>query len=180
LRSSTEWSADNLVTLGEILAPHGLRGEVRVWPTTDFPERFAADTRVFVTVPTLRQLTIERARPHKNFLLIQFKEVRDRNAAELLRGGLIQVPEAEVVPLPEGHYYRFQLVGLTVITEEGTVLGTVEEVLETGANDVLVVKPADPQRARPYLLPAIRQVVRTVDLEAGKIRVRLLPGLLDL
>lgn len=100
--------------------------------------------------------------------------VESREEAQELAGGLVQVGAGEVEPLPEGRYYRFQLIGLQVWTVEGRHLGRIGEVLETGANDVLVVTGED---GREVLLPATREVVRRVDLERGRMEVFLLPGL---
>ncbi|MFS8525234.1 MAG: ribosome maturation factor RimM [Limnochordales bacterium] len=167
---------DDFVSIGEVTAPHGVRGEVRVWPRTDFPERFQRLERVFVRRPgrVPQELAVERARFHKGFVIVKLEGVDTRDDAETLRGALLQVPGDQVVPLPEDHYYVFQIVGLEVVDEDGRELGVVKEVLFTGANDVYVVERAD---GSELLLPAVKDVVLRVDVDAGRMVVRLLPGL---
>jgi len=107
-------------------------------------------------------------------VLLTVEGVTDRTSAEALRGGFLKIRQEELTPLPPGRYYHFQLAGLSVHTGEGEDLGTVEEVIPTGSNLVLVVR----NRGREVLLPFIDDVILDVDLDAGKITVRLLEGLL--
>src|SRR5690554_3841069 len=137
---------DELVSIGEVTAPHGVRGEVRVLPLTDFPRRFQGLARVFVrrrheTAPEER--AVERTRFHKGFVIVKLEGVDDRDAAETLRGALLQVGRDQVHPLPEGQYYVFDIVGMHVVDEDGRDLGVVRDVLFTGANDVYVVEKPD-------------------------------------
>lgn len=168
---------DELVAIGEVSAPHGVRGEVRVVPRTDFPERFRGLKRVFVrrsrnAAPEERK--VERTRFHKGFVIVKFEGIDDRDEAEALRRALLQVAPDEVHPLPEGHYYVFEIVGLQVIEEDGREIGVVKDVLFTGANDVYIVQKSD---GSELLLPAVEDVVRRIDVDAGRMEVRLLPGL---
>jgi 16S rRNA processing protein RimM len=164
--------------VGEIVAPHGIRGEVRLLPTTDFPERFTPGQKVCLS-SSAQQLTIDEVRPYRSFLLLRFAEITERSGAEKLRGALVQVPVSEAMPLAKGEYYRFQLLGLLVVTAEDETLGRVRDILETGANDVLVVEPADPDRMQPILIPATREVLIAVRPAEGWLQVKLLPGLLE-
>lgn len=173
--------ADNrLFLIGKITRPHGLRGEVKVMPTTDFPERFEDMTSVIVETPTgiRSRYNIDSVRYQSGFVIIHFEGVDDVDAAERLRDSNLLVTRDELVPLPEGHYYVFDLIGLDVITEEGEKLGKLTDVFRTGANDVYVVKP-DENSSREYLLPAIRDVVKKIDVPGGRMIVHLLPGLID-
>src|SRR5690606_28133460 len=131
-RSSTErWKGfmNDFVSIGEVTAPHGVRGEVRVWPRTDFPERFQRLERVFVRRPgrVPQELAVERARFHKGFVIVILGGVDTGDVVESLRGALLQVPGDQVVPLPEDHFYVFQIVGLEVVDEDGRELGVVKE-----------------------------------------------------
>lgn len=165
------------LAIGLITGAHGLRGELKVELHTDFPERFAPNTEVYLG-ETLDPAVIVGARPHQNQMLVQFDEITDRDAAEELRGLWIFIPETDAVALEEDTYFVHDIVGLSVQTETGRLLGNVAEVLATGANDVYVVKtPDDPPRE--VLLPAIADVVKEVDLAAGVMTVTLIPGLLD-
>ncbi|MCL6451862.1 MAG: ribosome maturation factor RimM [Acetobacteraceae bacterium] len=170
-----------LIAVGQVVAPHNPRGEVRVLPLTDFPERFLRTARVFVCPPGGGEpvpLRVEAARLHRGMVLLKLEGCGDMAAAERLRGSMLKVPEEELVPLEPGRYYVFQIVGLEVFTASGQCLGRVEEVLQTGANDVYVVRGRRGGRPVEVLLPALREVVRRVDLEAGRLVVELPPGLL--
>ncbi len=161
--------------IGIITRPHGLRGEVRVLPDTDFPERFRSLRRVLVAGPEGEvPYEVESVRSHGRFFLVKLRGVDRWEDAQALQGRALHIPREEAVPLPEGTYYIADILGLEVRTVEGDVLGRVREVLRTGANDVYVVAGR-----REVLLPAIEDVVEKVDLEAGRIVVRLLPGLVD-
>jgi 16S rRNA processing protein RimM len=156
------------VTVARITAAHGIRGEVRAYPETDFPERLVAGRAVFVAGRWTRLLG---ARPHRPPLwLLRLEGVDDRNAAEALRGAELQVEAADLPPLPPGSYYHHQILGLRVVTDEGRELGRVEGIRRTGSNDVYEVGP--------YLIPATREVVRAIDVAGGRIVVHPLPGLL--
>jgi 16S rRNA processing protein RimM len=118
--------------------------------------------------------TIESARWQKGLVYLRLSGIDDREAAAELGGRLLAIPESELEPLPEGQYYRFQLIGLSVVSREGEELGRVTEVLSTGANDVYVVHGDRGE----FLLPATDQVVREIDLETGRMLIDVLPGLL--
>lgn len=169
------------VAIGEIVAPHGLRGEVRVVPLTDFPARFKATSQVLLGPPGGEPaggpVAVERARLSGRFVLAKLAGVDSLEAADRLRGRLLFVPRAHVAPLPEGRYYVFDLVGLAVETEDGALLGEVAEVLANPANDLFVVRPAG--GGREILLPALKSVVREIDLPGGRMVVRLLPGMVE-
>jgi 16S rRNA processing protein RimM len=164
------------VVVGRILRPHGVRGEVVVEVVTDFPQRF--DSLKVAYLGDARHAEAHQVRQkrwHKDLLLMAFEGYPDRDSVEALRDLLVQVPVEEAVPLPEGEYYPYQLAGMDVITEEGEALGTLSDVLFTNANDVYVVTGPRGQ----ILLPAIRQVIKQIDLPGGRIIVQLMPGLVD-
>ncbi len=162
--------------IGHITGAHGIRGEVRVEPLTDYPERFRAGARLYLGSETEAQAAeIQAVRPHHQVLLIKFAHVPDRTAAELLAGQLVLIPSAEAMPLAEHENYAHDLLGLQVQTTTGQVLGQLTDILATGANDVYVVRGPE----REVLIPALRQVVLSVDLAAGRMVVELPEGLLD-
>ncbi len=166
---------DGWVIVGRITGPHGVRGEVRVAPQTDFPERLLELAEVTLRMPggQLSTLAVTGARPNvgKGTVLLALEGYASRTEAEALRGALVLVRAEESPVLPEGQYYEWQIVGLKVVTTEGRELGVVREVIHTGANDVYVTDVC--------LLPAIDRVIKEVDLSAGRIVVEPLPGLLD-
>lgn len=166
--------------IGEITAPQGVRGEVRVMLLTDFPDRFTSLREVWLGEPRNAKVAVESTRPHKGFILVKLRGVDDRSQAESLRGVRLEVEDQDLVPLKPGEYYVHQLQGCQVITTGGRSLGVLVDVKRTGANDVWVVQ-GEPQRGESaeVLIPALKDVVREVDLEARRLVVEPLPGLLD-
>jgi len=168
--------AQGRVIIGRLRKPHGLHGEIALEVLTDFPEaRFYPGAVLFVG-PRLVPLTLRSVRPFRRGLLVAFEGYTDRGAAEMLRNQWVTISAEETAtPEHDDEYYAFDVLGLPVVTEEGRVLGTLVEILETGANDVFIVEP---EHGPPVLLPVISDVVREMDLDSGRIVVRLLPGLL--
>lgn len=163
------------LAVGKLLKPHGVRGEMRMEIWTDFPERLQAGVTVFLG-KTRQQVRIKSLRGHQSSPLIAFDEFESRDAAGAFRNQVIFVRTADLPPLPKGEMYQHQLLGLQVVLDEDdTPLGVVAEILETGANDVFLVRP--PQ-GRDILVPDIDSVILKIDLQIGQIRIRPLPGLL--
>jgi 16S rRNA processing protein RimM len=168
--------SDELIRIGKILKSQGHRGAVRVLPLTDFPERFQDMKRVRVKLQdSMADYTIEEVKPHGKFLAIKFKEILDMDAAEKLKGSFIEVTRQELVPLQEGSYYIFDIIGMNVFNHDGRPLGKITDVLQTGANDVYVVET----EGRPLLIPALKQVVKEIDLPGRRMLVELPEGLAD-
>ena len=164
--------------VGRVSRPHGVRGELRVEIVTDYPERLSQHTDFYLARPdsptTVRRYLVEKVRIHRDVALLKLVGCDDRNAADELRGLLVQIPIEDAVPLEEGEYYLYQLIGVWVETEDGEGLGQVVDVIETGANDVYVVRGPRGE----VLLPAIEDVVLELDLESKRMVVHLLAGLL--
>ena len=160
-------ASNERIVIGRVGAAHGIRGELRIIPLTDFPERFPALREVMVGDELLH---IESVKPQGKNFLMRFREYAVREDAQKLTGRLLTVARAEAAPLDEGEYYVFDIVGLTVYDEEDNELGTVENVLRTGSNDVYAVRSED---GREILIPALRKVVRTIDVPNGRMTVRL-------
>jgi 16S rRNA processing protein RimM len=178
-RNRTVTVPEGHLAVGYITGVHGLRGEVKVELYTDFPERFSPGA-VLMLGEELEETTVVAARIHKQLLLLRLEGVQSREEAEALRGEWLFVPETEAVELEEGAYWVHDIIGLTVQTGEGQVLGVVKEVLFTGANEVYVVEtPPEINRGRDLLLPATEEVIQAVDLAGGQMTVQLLPGLLE-
>ncbi len=167
-------ASQGYLAVGNIVGVHGIRGEVKVELLTDYPERFSPGATVYFGPESLaRPVRIEAARPHKGMMLVKFAGVLDRNAAELLRDTVLLIPEEQAMLLGEGENYAHDLIGLQVETTDGRVLGKLAEILYTGANDVYVVN----RPGAEVLIPALNEVVITVDLEAGRMLVQLPEGL---
>lgn len=159
---------DSLITIGKIVAPHGVRGDVRVVPLTDFPERFKKLKSVFLDDNTM--LDIQGVKYHKQFVLLKFRGLDSINDIEYLRGKSLRIQRKDVPPLPEGQYYQFDIIGLNVYTEEEEFLGTINDILETGSNDVYVVELDEKKQ---ILIPALKEVVKNIDISSGKMIVKL-------
>lgn len=161
------------LAVGKLRRPHGLHGEMLLDVWSDFPERLAPGVTVYAG-EARQSLRIEGCRWHGKALLLKFEDLDTPEAVGEWRNQEVFVPAADRPPLPEGDYYHHQLLGLSVVSDSGASLGVISAILETGANDVLVVRP---ERGPELLLPLIESVVLQVDLEAGLLRVHLLEGL---
>ncbi len=171
---SAKDSAAGLVTVGRVIGPHGLRGEVRVRLETDFPERFTRMRSAFlVRDGRAEAVEITGARPHRGGILLTVAGINDVSSAEQLRGAEIAIQREDLAPLAEDSFYIFEIIGLRVRTSQDQELGTVAEVMRGRAHDVYVVRGADGE----WLLPAVRQVIRRVDRGAGEITVEVPAGL---
>lgn len=145
------------VAVGRVLGPFGLKGELRVQVLTDNDDRFKPKAKLWAGQ---QPVSILKSRAAPGYLYLTFKGFPDRDSTDKFRHALLQIPESELPPLPEGEYYRFQLIGLTVVGRDGVALGTLDEIIETGANDVYRVHPAE---GADVLLPALADVVISVD-----------------
>ncbi|MGE5543928.1 MAG: ribosome maturation factor RimM [Bacillota bacterium] len=166
-----------LISVGEIINTHGVRGEVRVRPLTDFPERFQKDCRFILDRNgEARMLTVEKVRPYKNVLLVKFREIPDLNTAERIKGGLLKITKDQLAALPEDTFFIFEIIGMEVFTRDGRALGKVKDVISLGANDVYVVAG----EFKEYMIPAVKEVVKQVDRQSRMIIIDPPQGLLDL
>lgn len=162
--------------IGKITGTHGIRGTMRVFPTTEDPSRFERLKEIIVEIRGKREtFHIQKVAFHKQFVLLTVKEITDINVAELYKNGRILIPDAMAIPLGEDEYYNRDLYGLKVVTEEGEELGEITEIFPTGSNDVYVVKKDG--KDKELLLPAIKDCIKNVDLENGVMTVKLLEGL---
>ena len=172
---------EDFFQVGIITSAHGVRGEVKVYPTTDDVRRFKRLKEVFLDTNGHRigngflVMEIESVKFFKQFAILKFKGIDSMEEAEKYRKIPLMVPRSKAVPLGKDEYYTADLMGLTVKNEDGTDIGVLREVLETGANDVYIIDLDD---GRELLLPAIRQCVLEVDVKAGFIKIHILEGLL--
>lgn len=169
---------DEFITIGKVLKTRGLRGEVKVLALTDIPDRFEQLDTVYVNIAPQNMLsvTIEHVGYYKGFVYLHF---RGRNSIEDVQefiGKALQIKRKESPELPDGVYYHFEIIDSEVYTDENQRLGTVVDILETGAHDVYIIQGDE----REYLIPAIREIVTQIDREKGRIIVHPLEGLFDL
>ncbi len=168
---------EEILQVGVITSTHGLRGEVKVFPTTDDAARFRRLKEVILDTGKEKMLLeIQGVKFFKKFVILKFKGIDSIDDAEKYRGKGLFVTRKNAVPLRRDEYFVADLVGLKVIDDMDQELGVLTEVLQTGANDVYVVKMED---GREALIPAIKQCILNVDVEGGLIRVHILEGLLD-
>ena len=168
---------EQYLRIGVITSTHGIRGEVKVFPLTDDPERFRFIDCVLLQTKTEQlELKIQNVKFFKQFAILKFHGIDSINDVEQYKGCELFVPREKGVPLGENEYYIADLIGMEVYLEDGTELGRLRDVLETGANDVYCI---DTKNYGEVLIPAIRQCIIKVEVEAGKMTVHLLPGLID-
>jgi len=165
--------ATDRIAVGRINSPWGVRGHVKVTPLTHNPERLAVGSAVYVA-GELRK--IRDVKSPRGFPCILFEGITSTDAANKLRDALIEIDEEELPALPEGEYYIHDLIGLRVVATTGEELGTLDDVLETGANDVYLVKRPG---QKDLLVPVIDDVVLDVDLDAGTVTIEVIPGLIE-
>ena len=168
---------EDFFQVGIITSPHGVRGEVKVYPTTDDVNRFKRLKQVILDTGKERlKLEIESVKFVKQFVVLKLKGYDNINDVERFRQKSLFVSRENAVRLRKDEYFIADLIGLKVLDETQQEIGTLREVMETGANDVYVIDLND---GRELLLPAIKQCILGVDIEAGTIRVHILEGLLD-
>ena len=166
---------EDMLQVGVITQTHGIKGEVKVFPTTDDAQRFKKLKKVTLdNGRERRELEITSVKFFKNLVILKFKGIDDINDVEKYKKASLFVSREDAVPLEENEYFIADLIGLKVISDEGEELGTLDDVLQTGANDVYVVKN---DKGEEILVPAIKDCVKNVDIKGGEITLHLLPGL---
>lgn len=169
--------SEQMFTIGKIVNTHGIKGEVKVVRISDFEERFNPGQTVYAIKDDKSiELTIAAHRLHKGFDLIQFKDYANINLVESFKGCKLKILEDQLTELEENEFYYHEIIGCEVYTVEDIKLGKVKEILSPGANDVWVVKQ---ERGKDLLIPYIEDVVTEVDIEAKRIVIQPMEGLLD-
>ena len=169
--SKEQIDAPDFVTVGRVLGVWGKGGEVKIELLTDLLDQFDPEREVLLNGYFQ---TIERSHPHKDTVVVKFKAINDIRAADRLQACRVEIPIGEIPPLPEGEFYHFQLIGLAVVSVEGEPVGTITSILPTGSNDVYRL---DSPRGE-VLIPAIEDVIKSIDLENGQVTIEVIDGLL--
>lgn len=171
--------APPFLIVAEVLKPHGVRGEVRVRLLTDFPERIPDLKALYLgTDPTINKATaydLERVRLQDDYGILKFKGLDNRDDVENWRGLFLMIETTNAVPLDDDEFYTYQLIGMTMITEAGLVIGTIKDIMETGANDVYIVQGSE---YGEILIPEVPDLFVELDFDEGVVTVRLPEGLL--
>lgn len=166
---------EELLQIGVITSTHGIKGEVKVFPTTDDNMRFKKLKECFVEwKDDMIPVKVQGCKFFKNMVILKFKDIEDINSVEKYKQCKLYVDREHAVPLEEDEYFMTDLLGIQVVTEEGKELGTLREIIPTGANDVYVVTGKE---KKELLLPAIKECILSVDLKKGEMIVRLMKGM---
>lgn len=165
---------DNIIKIGKITAAVGIKGEVRVYPYTDVPERFKQAKEIIVNGKAVK---VETARVMKNMAVVKLAGVNDRNAAEALQNTELFIERSKLWKMPEDTYFNDDLIGCTVLREDGSVLGTLTKVVANPGHDLYEIEKED---GKSFLLPAVKEFVLKVDIETKQLTVHLIEGLEDL
>lgn len=167
---------EQLLQVGVITQTHGVRGEVKVFPTTDDPQRFKKLKHVVLdTGKETLPLEIQSVKFFKQFVILKFKGIDNINDIERYKRCPLLVEREDAVELEEDEYFIADMIGMDVVTEDGEVFGTLKDVMETGANDVYII---DSKAHGEVLVPAIRECILDVDIEARKMKIHLMEGLI--
>ncbi len=166
-----------LINIGRIVKPYGVTGEMKIEPMTDFPERFRELRSVYLVSPVGKETKceIQKVRYAGGSPYIRFNGFDTPEKAKKLNGWFIKVPAEEAVPLPEGMYYWFELIGMEVVSESGERFGSIVDIFETGSNDVYVVKHGQ----KEVYVPATREVIKKVDRKARRMVIHLMDGMIE-
>jgi 16S rRNA processing protein RimM len=171
MQKNTEWA-----TIGKIVAPFGLRGDVKVFPLSDIPDRFTQLEKVYIG-PDYQPFSIADVRPYKgDMVLLKLRGIDDATTAEPLRDRDIAIPLSELATLPPDEYYQHDILGLQVVRLDGTPVGTVVDILATGGNDVYAVQSSE---GKQFLIPAVKAIVKRIDLVHHMMYIDPIAGLLD-
>ncbi len=162
--------------IGQIVNTFGIKGMVKVKPFTNNIKRFDDLKNVYIkNRKEKKEYQIEEVKYHKNMVLIKFKGIETPEDANLLRESYLLIDRSKEEPLEDGNYYIVDMIGIEVYSDKGELLGNLEDIFNTGSNDIYVVKD---NQGKQVLLPAISEVIKQIDIEKRKITVHLLPGLI--
>lgn len=166
-----------MLKIGKIVNTHGIKGEVKIKRITDFAERFAVGNTVYIEIENeYKALKIAQHRMHKNMDLVQFEGYDNINDVEGMKTAFLYIKKEQLTSLDEGEYYYYEIIGCTVETHTGEIVGVIDHILAPGANDVWVVKTAN---RKEILIPYIDSIVKSVDVEAKKVIIEPMEGLLE-
>ncbi len=158
-------ATDKKIIIGKIGAAHGVRGDMKVYPLTDFPDRFNTIKKAFIDD---KEINIISTRYQNNFVVMKVKDVNSREEVARYTNKLLKINRSDVPPLNEGEYYSFDIIGLKVINQDDAVLGEIIEILKTGSNDVYITKTPE---GKQLLIPALKKVVTEINIEDGFMKV---------
>jgi len=165
MKKSLKSATNKKIIIGKIGAAHGVRGDMKVYPLTDFPDRFNTIKKAYVDD---KEINIISTRYQGNFVVMKVEGVNSREEVARFTNKLLKINRSDVPPLEDGEYYAFDIIGLQVINQDDVVLGEITEILKTGSNDVYITKAKD---GRQILIPALKKVVIEINIEDGFMKV---------
>ena len=165
MKKSLKSATDKKIIIGKIGAAHGVRGDMKVYPLTDFPDRFNTIKKAFIDD---KEINIISTRYQNNFVVMKVKGVNSREEVARYTNKLLKINRSDVPPLNEGEYYSFDIIGLKVINQDDVVLGEIIEILKTGSNDVYITKTPE---GKQLLIPALKKVVTEINIEDDFMKV---------
>ncbi|MBI5074091.1 MAG: 16S rRNA processing protein RimM [Nitrospirae bacterium] len=167
----------NHIAVARIIKERGIKGEVKAFPLSEAAQSLPPLTEAYVVMPagTVQKKTIHSIRTDREFLIISFHGISDRQEASRLRNAMIEVDASMLPGLAKNEYYYHQIIGLSVVTADGTMIGRVTGIMETPGNELYVVQGKD----KEHLIPAVKQIVADIDLNTGTITITPIDGLLD-
>ena len=166
---------DDLINVGRINRPHGIKGEIELSVLTDYPQRFKPEASFLLSPPVddLDVVNVENVKSKKNVLILKLKEINGRDGAERLRGHNLAIRDEDLMNLSSDSFWHFELIGLRVTTVDGRELGVIKEILSGQGHDIFVVR-----NSKEYLIPAVKKVIKDVQIEEGQMVISPTPGLL--
>ena len=168
--------SDEFITIGKVVSTQSNKGEVKVLPLTDSTDRFKNLDTVFLrNSNSLTTLNIEKIRIKENVVILKLKDIENIQEAKMMVGSFLEVKRKNAVKLPKDTYFVFEIIGLEVYDENNIFLGKVENVISTGSNDVYIVRD---KNKKELFIPAIREVVKNIDLEKKRITIKMVDGLI--
>lgn len=170
---------EDYFVIGKIVNTQGIKGDVRVIPATDDPTRFELLSYVYVLAGNdTEKMNIDKVWYHKQFVILKFKEINNMTEAERYKNAILKIPAEMALPLEEDEFYMRDLFSMSVYTDDGEYLGILDDIIQTGANDVYVIKDNENNK-KDLLIPAIKQCIIDIDIPNKKMTVKLLEGLRD-
>lgn len=168
--------SDQFITIGKVVSTQSNKGEVNVLPLTDSTDRFKNLDTVFLrNSNSLTTLNIEKIRIKENTVILKLKDIENIQEAKMIVGSFLEIKRKNAVKLPKDNYFVFEIIGLEVYSENNIFLGKVENVISTGSNDVYIIKN---KNKKELLIPAIREVVKNINLENKRITIKMVDGLI--
>jgi 16S rRNA processing protein RimM len=169
---------DKLLKIGQIVNTQGIKGEVRVYPLTDYKERFEELEWVFMDTDTEKKYFIEHVKYKSSLVILKFKGIDDINVAEKFRNCYLTISKKDARELEEDTYFITDLIGLKVYSDDGEFIGTVKDVIQAAGNDTYEVAPAS-NSSKNILIPAVAEFIKEVNLDAGTMIVKVIEGLIE-